>query len=125
MWQFLNLPQESSISSVLDEGRRVCSMTADELRSYNAERGAGPHGKSSPEENARHLSTYCFMTAYTVTLLTDGFGFQNSRRITFVDELDGYRVRHDTYTMFSIIFPVVLGFPEFSMFRFDVCFASL
>lgn len=92
LWQFLDLPETSSIGSILAEGRRVCAMSAEELLAYNEGRGAGPSGRSDPKSNEKHIAAYCFMAAYATTLLGDGFGFPDEANVTFVQDIDGSEV---------------------------------
>lgn len=86
LWQFLNLPEKTSVSSVEKEGRRICTMSHGELAIYN-------EGRDKHEKNVKYLPKYCFMSSYITTLLRDGFGFPTDEEITFVDEVQGYKVR--------------------------------
>ena len=90
MWQFLNLPEKTSVASIVKEGRRVCTMSHEELASYN-------EGRPKHEKNVRYLHEYCFMSSYITTLLRDGFGFPTDEHITFIDEVKGYKVRASTW----------------------------
>eukprot|EP00904_Undaria_pinnatifida_P011382 jgi/Undpi1/7374/HiC_scaffold_22.g09847.m1 len=85
LWQFLNLPEKTSVSSVEKEGRRICTMSHGELAIYN-------EGRDKHEKNVKYLPKYCFMSSYITTLLRDGFGFPTDEEITFVDEVQGYKV---------------------------------
>lgn len=73
------------MASLVEEGRRVCGMSYDELSSYNT-------GRRIHKKNVKYLQKYCFMSSYITTLLRDGFGFPTDEHITFVDEVRGYKV---------------------------------
>ncbi|CAM9215479.1 unnamed protein product [Hapterophycus canaliculatus] len=85
LWQFLDLEEATTITDLVEEGRRVCGLSHEELTSYN-------FGRRKYQKNVKYLPKYCFMSSYITTLLRDGFGFPEEETIHFVDEVGGYKV---------------------------------
>lgn len=81
----MELPEKTSIASVIEEGKRVCTMTRDQLYEYNK-------SKRRPAKNIKYLPEYCFMASYATTLLMHAFGFPKEEEITFADKIGGFKV---------------------------------
>ncbi|CAM9586993.1 unnamed protein product [Ectocarpus sp. 6 AP-2014] len=85
LWQFLDLDESTTVAEIVDEGKRVCGMSREDLSAYNSVRKGHEH-------NVPYLAKYCFMSSYVTTLLSDGYRFPVEEHIHFVDEVGGYKV---------------------------------
>jgi len=83
VWEFLGLPERSSIVELERATKRVCGLTAHELRKHNDK-----HAQVSEDE----LPTYCFQSVYAYHLLKEGYGFKDDHIIRVVRSMDNRKV---------------------------------
>eukprot|EP00934_Nitzschia_sp_Nitz4_P009175 Nitzschia sp. Nitz4//scaffold41_size133979//48401//50269//NITZ4_003341-RA/size133979-processed-gene-0.215-mRNA-1//1//CDS//3329551452//9165//frame0 len=82
VWHFLGLPERSSLQTLYDATKEVCSLHPSELKSY------GNLAKGDPED----IQDICFRSAYVFNLLHHGYGFEMDEYITATNVLNGQKV---------------------------------
>ncbi|CAN0290468.1 unnamed protein product, partial [Phaeothamnion confervicola] len=85
LWQFLRLPRTTTLGAIERKGREICKLSMSGLQAWNA---ALPESR----ENAEFLTSYCFLAAYVVTLVHDGYGFSMDDKFVFVNKINDYKV---------------------------------
>ena len=85
-WAVLRLPNNVTLSQFADSAGQVCAMNLEETKAYVKE-------NNLEEKDAKLGITnhyFCFMAAYTLTLLQDGYGFTEEDTITVIDKVNGF-----------------------------------
>jgi hypothetical protein len=81
VWDFLHLPEESSLQDLEEKARWVCSLSRKELEKFNDGR---------IEDDA--LNDYCFKSLFVFQVLTTGYGFKPTDNITAAEVIGGQKV---------------------------------
>jgi len=81
IWQFLKIPPRSSLRTLDNATRHVCSLNATELQEWN--------GGTVDEESALQM---CFRASYSFQLLRNGYGFKIEDNITAANVVAGQKV---------------------------------
>lgn len=87
-WNLLMLPQTSSIADFRKRAAMVCSLSYPEVVLYSQQTFLG----TTDEKLSLLVPYFCFMSAYTLVLLEDGFGFTPNHTLTVLDEVNGNKV---------------------------------
>jgi len=82
-WDFLLLPPTATLSDFRRRARNVCGMSYDDVQSYAEVNDVG---------ETTYMPYYCFMAAYNLVLLTDGYHFDWSDSLTVVGQVGGNKV---------------------------------
>jgi len=81
VFTFLNIPNRSSLRTLQNATKHLCSMTGKELDEFN-------NGRLESE----YVLKMCFNSAFAFQLLYTGFGFQMDDNITAADVVNGQKV---------------------------------
>mmetsp|Transcript_45633 Transcript_45633/g.111139 ORF Transcript_45633/g.111139 Transcript_45633/m.111139 type:complete len:997 (+) Transcript_45633:180-3170(+) len=96
VFAFLKLGESSSVSSINDAARHVCSLSWGELQAYNKK-------LSDPISDPFELEQYCFRAVFVYQILHNGYGFPDDSHITAVDVLNGRKL---TWALGSILYEI-------------------
>lgn len=80
VWDFLQLPDEASLSQIRDATEKVCSMSKEEYMKFY-------DGSVDSDE----VEDYCFRSAYVFNLLKFGYGFKIDDNITSVETINSQK----------------------------------
>eukprot|EP01041_Mallomonas_annulata_P012216 gene12216-25646_t len=85
-WTFLKMPSTATIDDFRLKAEEVCAMSFSDVLLYY-------EGMNNFDSDiADYLPYYCFLSSYTLTLLTNGFGFRHNQTLTVMDHIDGHAV---------------------------------
>eukprot|EP00536_Pseudo-nitzschia_multiseries_P002756 jgi/Psemu1/317971/estExt_fgenesh1_pm.C_380011 len=87
VFEFLELEEVSTVSSVRKGAERVCRLSFEELQVYNA------HLKNPVErKDLDVLKQYCFRSVFAYQMLRNGWGLGDDSEIDAVDVIDGQKL---------------------------------
>lgn len=81
IWDFLKLPKRSSLSTLQEGARKICSMDVAELKKWN-----------NDTIDTEDLSKMCFRASYAFQLLRNGYGFNMEDNITATHIVNGQKI---------------------------------
>lgn len=81
VWDFLQLPEQDTLSNLKTAAKKVCEMSWDELDAYNTE-------IVEPDE----LSAMCFRSVFVTAFLMDGIGFPESYKLRTAYVVNGQQL---------------------------------
>jgi hypothetical protein len=81
VWEFLNLPERSSLNDLENATRHACSLSEEELTKFNDER-------IDPSQ----VNDFCFHSAFAFNVLHHGYGFDKRHHITATNVVNGQKV---------------------------------
>lgn len=85
VFQFLQLGERSTIDNIQVAAKRVCSLSFEELKVYNA-------GLDSPLDDEDILGQYCFRSVFVYQMLRNGWEFGGEYEINAVDVINGQKM---------------------------------
>ena len=80
IWDFLNLPERSSIAELEHATKDACNLSKNETLSFN-------NGRIDEDE----VEQYCFRSVYALNILR-GYGFRDNDHITAKNVINGHKV---------------------------------
>lgn len=81
VWNFLNLPERSSLATLLNATQYACSLSQEDLEDFAGDR-----------TDKADINEYCFRSVYAFQLLHNGYGFKMDDYITATNVIDGHKV---------------------------------
>ena len=85
VWSFLKLPSRSSLLTLKEKVRHVCTFSLKELGAHNER-------LDNPIDDENTLKAMCFRSAFVASFLIDGVGFPESYHITALDVVNGQKL---------------------------------
>jgi len=93
------LPETATLSELKVRASKICSMSYANVTVYSESSFVG----TTDQKLSNLVPYFCFMSAYTLVLLEDGFGFTSNHSITVLDEVNGNKVG---WTLGAILYEI-------------------
>lgn len=89
-WKFLQMPTTAPLTLFEEKSISICQQNYSYLQRYFKE-----NFYQTDDDYVKlfgYLPYYCFLSAYSATLLEDGYHFQKNQTLTVVQEVKGHKV---------------------------------
>jgi GDA1/CD39 (nucleoside phosphatase) family len=87
VFYFLKLGEKAPVSDIVVAAERVCSLSWEDLKKYNAELKNG-----GSVDDLYTLAQMCFRSVFVYQLLSNGWGFGDNYIITVADVINGQKM---------------------------------